>query len=73
MVYIAFQIKNFFIAIAVIFLIVGVLTLLFSEMDTSAAKKWRNNIIWVSVGIVVMQIAFGAWNALLVDTSKTGS
>ena len=46
---IAFQIKNFFIAIAVIFLIIGVLKLLFSSNDEEAVKKWKSNIIWVSV------------------------
>ncbi|PID84380.1 hypothetical protein CSB09_01035 [Candidatus Gracilibacteria bacterium] len=73
MVYIAFQIKNFFIAIAIIFLIIGVLTLLFSEMDANAAKKWKNNIIWVSLGIIIMQIAFGAWNTLLIGSSEAST
>lgn len=42
-------IKNFFITIAAIFLIIGVLKLLFSGGDEEAQKKWKNNIIWVSV------------------------
>ncbi len=68
--YIAFQIKNVIIFIAVIFLIIGVLTLLFSDLDATAAKKWRNNIIWVSVGIIIMQLAFSAWKVLLMRDSE---
>lgn len=71
--YIAFQIKNVIIFIAVIFLIIGVLTLLFSDLDATAAKKWRNNIIWVSVGIIIMQLAFSAWSVLLMrDSAQWG-
>jgi hypothetical protein len=66
---IAFQIKNFFIAIAVIFLIVGVIRLLFSSNDEEETKKWRKSIIWVSVGIFVMQIAFSVWNTLILKDS----
>ncbi|MBC7503629.1 hypothetical protein H7169_01545 [Candidatus Gracilibacteria bacterium] len=62
---IAFQIKNFFIAIAVVFLIIGVINLLFSANDEESIKKWRSNIIWVSVGIFIMQIAFSVWNTLI--------
>lgn len=62
---IAFQIKNFFIAIAVIFLIIGVIKLLFSSNDEESLKRWRSNIIWVSVGIFIMQIAFSVWNTLI--------
>ena len=61
---IAFAIKNFFIAVAVLFLIIGVLKLLFSWGDEEVVKKWRRNIIWVSVGIFVMQIATSIWNLL---------
>ncbi len=63
---IAFQIKNFFIAIAVIFLIIGVLKLLFSSNDEEAVKKWKSNIIWVSVWVFVMQIAFSVWNTFII-------
>jgi hypothetical protein len=66
---IAFQIKNFFIAIAVIFLIIGVIKLLFSAGDEESVKKWRANIIWISVGIFVMQIAFSVWNTLLLKNT----
>ena len=45
---VAFQIKNFFIAIAVIFLIIGVLKLLFSSNDEEAVKSWKSNITYSS-------------------------
>lgn len=65
---IAFALKNFFIAIAVIFLIIGVLKLLFSWWDEEDIKKWRRNIIWTSIGIVVMQIATSVWRTLYLTT-----
>ncbi len=67
---IAFQIKNFFIAIAVIFLIIGVIKLLFSSSDEENVKKWKANIIWTSVGIFFMQIAFSVWNTLILRNSS---
>ncbi len=68
---IAFWLKNFFVAIAVVFLIIGVLKLLFSWWDEEDVKKWRRNIIWTSVGIVVMQIATAVWRTLyLTDESQ---
>jgi len=71
---IAFQIKNFFIIIAVIFLMIGVIRLLFSNAGEEDLAKWRNNIIWVSVGIFLMQIAFSIWKTLLItdDHSSVG-
>ena len=51
---------------AVIFLVIAIIKLLFSPNDEENVKKWRNSIIWVSVGIFVMQIAFSAWSALLI-------
>ncbi len=62
---IAFQIKNVMIILAVIFLVLAVIKLLFSPNDEENVKKWRNSIIWVSVGIFVMQIAFSVWSALI--------
>ena len=67
----AFAIKNFFIAVAVIFLVIGVLKLLFSWGDEEAVKKWRRNIIWISVWIFVMQIASSLWRLLYItDPTK---
>lgn len=67
---IAFQIKNFFIAIAAIFLIIGVIRLLFSSNDEESIKKWKSNIIWTSVGIFIMQIAFSIWSTLILTNSS---
>lgn len=68
---IAFQIKNFFIYAAVLFLIIPVLKLLFSPGGEEDVKKWKSSIIWVSTGIIVMQIAFSVWNTFLIK-SPTG-
>lgn len=62
---IAFNIKNFFIAVAVLFLIIGVIKLLFSSSDEEEVKKWKRNIVWVSIGIFMMQIAFSVWKTLI--------
>jgi hypothetical protein len=69
---VAFQVKNFFIAIAIIFLIIGVLKLLFSPASDEDVKKWRKNIIWVSAGVFIMQIAFSVWNTFIIkDSTET--
>lgn len=67
---VAFQIKNFFIAIAVLFLIIGIIKLLFSSSDEESVKKWKSNIIWTSVGIFIMQIAFSVWNTLILQNDS---
>lgn len=67
---IAFQVKNFFIAIAILFLIYGVIKLLFSNSNEEETLTWRRNIIWTSVGIFVMQIAFSVWNTLIIRDSS---
>ncbi len=64
---IAFQIKNFFIMIAVLFLVLWVLKLLFSPWGDEDIKKWRRNIVWVTVGIFIMQISYSVWSALNVS------
>lgn len=56
--------KNFFIAIAVVFLFVGAMKLLFAAGDEEKVKKWKNNIIWVSIGIFFMQISYSIWYTL---------
>ncbi len=68
---IAWGIKNFFIIVAVIFLFIGIIKLLFRSGEEDDLKKWRNNIIYVSVGIFVMQIGFSVWKTLYLDTSYT--
>jgi len=67
---IAFNIKNFFIAIAAVFLLFAVVKLIFSSNDEESVKKWRSSIIWTSVGIFVMQIAFSVWNTLILRNSS---
>ena len=69
---IAWAIKNFFILIAVIFLIIGIVKLLFRSGEEEDLKKWRHNIIYVSVGIFIMQIGFSVWKTLYLDTTYTG-
>ncbi len=39
--------------------------LLFSDSDEEKVKRWKSNIVWVTVGIFVMQLAFSVWNTLL--------
>ncbi len=61
---IAYNLKNIIIAIASIFLLIGILKLFFSDMDEEKTRKWKNNILWVSVGVVVMQLGYSVWYAL---------
>jgi hypothetical protein len=61
---IAWGIKDFVLIIAALFLTIWVLKLLFSWGDEESVKKWKNNIIWVSVGVFVMQIAYSVWRTL---------
>jgi hypothetical protein len=70
---IAMGIKNFVVTIAVIFLLIAILKLLFSGGDEETLKKWRQNIIWVSVGIFVMQIAPPIWRTLFLKDASYGS
>lgn len=67
---IAFGIKQAFIILAVIFLIIGVLKLLFSDASDAEVKKWRYNIVWVTAGIFVMQITYSVWSILFVRTTS---
>ena len=67
---IAFNIKNFFIAIAAVFLMYAVLKLIFSSNDEESVKKWRSSIIWTSVGIFIMQITFSVWNTLILKNAS---
>lgn len=58
---IAYGIKNFVILLAVIFLIVGVIKLLFSDASDAEVKKWKNNLFWTAIGIFFMQISYSIW------------
>jgi hypothetical protein len=66
---IAKQIKDIMVFLAVIFLAIAIIKLLFSPNDEESVKKWRKNIIWVSVGIFVMQIAYSVWSNLILSDS----
>jgi Type IV secretion system pilin len=67
---VAYNIKNFFILLSVLFLVIGVIKLLFSSNDEEEVKKWKRNIIWTSVGIFVMQIAYSVWYTLVLRFSS---
>ena len=55
---VARDLKNIFIGIAVIYLVISVLRMLFSSGGDDDVKKWRNTIAWTTGGIIVMQAAF---------------
>lgn len=58
---IARTIKNAFLLIAVVFLIYGVIKLLFSDASDEDVSKWKRNIIWTTAGIIFLQIASNIW------------
>ncbi len=58
MINIARDIKNVVFIIATIIMFVLVLRLLFAENSEEEAGKFKSGIIWIALGIVVMQIAF---------------
>lgn len=66
---VAFQLKNFMIVIAVVFLAIAIIKLLFSSNDEESVKKWRSSIIWVSVWIFVMQMTFSIWRVLILENT----
>jgi hypothetical protein len=55
---IAKDIKNMAIAVAIIYLIILVLRLLFSPWTDDDIKKWKTWIMWTTIGIILMQTAF---------------
>lgn len=70
---IAFNIKNAVILIAVIFLIVGVIKLLFSDASDDDLKTWKNNIFYSAIGIFFMQISYSIWRIGIDSTTGGGS
>ncbi len=62
---IAYNVKNFFIFIALVFLLVWVMKLLLSDASEEKVKVWRQNILWVSLGILLMQVAYTVWTTLI--------
>lgn len=68
---IARDVKNLFMAIAVIYLVISVLRLLFSKGGEDDAKKWKSSILGTTIGIVVMQSAF-VFVSTIYDKNITG-
>lgn len=64
---IAFAIKNVVLLIATIFLIISVINVFLANWDDASVKKWKNNIVYTTIWIFFMQIAFMIWDALLVE------
>ena len=64
--------KDLFMLIAVVFLVIGVLKIIFGKGGEDDVKKWKSSILWTSLGIVVMQIAF-VFITTLYDKNITGS
>lgn len=50
--------KNLFLLIAFVYLIVWVLIILWTEMSDDGMKKWKNQILWTGVWIIIMQISY---------------
>ncbi len=66
------DLKNLFIAVAVVYLVVGVVLVLFSGGSDEAVKKWKNSILWTTVGIIVMQSAY-VFVSTLYDKNVSGN
>lgn len=58
MITIARDLKNVVTLLAVVYLFIMVIKLVFSNGSEEDVKKWRTGIIYASLGIVVMQIAY---------------
>lgn len=54
------------------YLVVGVLKVLFSGGSEEAVKKWKGSILWTSIGIVVMQSSY-VFVSTLYDKNITGN
>lgn len=64
MIRIARDLKNIFFIIAWLYFLIIVLKLLFSEKTDEEVSNFKNWIIWISVWIIVMQIAYYFMNVL---------
>lgn len=58
MITIARDLKNVVILLAIVYLFIMVLKIIFSQGSEEDVKKWRLGIIYASLGIVVMQVAY---------------
>jgi len=61
---VAKDIKNIFIAIAVLYLFITTIKLFFWSGWEEDIKKWRLSILWVSIWIIIMQISYVAFASL---------
>lgn len=68
---IARDLKNVVVLLAVVYLFIMVIKLIFSHGSEEDVKKWREGIIGASLGIIVMQIAY-VLVATLYDRQVTG-
>lgn len=71
MITIARDLKNVVILLAVVYLFVMVIKLIFSNGSEEDVKKWRGGIISATLGIIVMQIAYALISTLF-DKKVTG-
>lgn len=61
---IARDLKNVFIAIAILYMFVLVLRLFFWQWSDDDLKKWRLGILWTTIWVILMQISFVAFTAV---------
>lgn len=61
---VAKDIKNVFMAVAVVILFVVTIKLFFWGGGDEDLKKWRLSILWTTIGIIIMQISYVAFTAL---------
>ena len=71
MITIARDLKNVVTLLAVVYLFILVIRLIFTEGSDEDAKKWRMGILYTSIGIVVMQVAYVLISTLF-DKQVTG-
>ncbi|MCH8518900.1 hypothetical protein LAT59_04020, partial [Candidatus Gracilibacteria bacterium] len=66
------DLKNLFYIIATIFFLVIILRLIFSSNTEEELGKFKKGLIWITIGIIVMQIAF-VFTTLLFDRGVSTS
>ena len=56
---------------AVVFLFVGILKLFFSDMSDESRKTWRKSLVWVTVGLIIMELAITVWGVMFTSDLMT--